>query len=549
MSPHLPRPNYFATLFLCVAHLATSSTAASGLQTLDSVETIALSGQAVPGFEGRTFENFFSKAVLNNYGEAAFLARLECCGPRDGAFTNAGGDLKTLALVDTPAFAVGGNSFREFSHVQIDDQGRTFIRGVGNGTPPSFDLIATGPQSGELTAIAESGDLVDPSEPGVTYRSFDFSHLGIGGRLAGPAATWTNGSTSPPGEVLFVSDGGPAAPLLRAGDQPSFTAPGEVYATTDTSAFERPVVNAAGAIAVRVTTINPLEIFESVRHIIRIDSQQGVERIVTESFGSDPALGSLFALTFPVINDNGDIGFGAIVDGIGNSLWLSRPGDNPSLLVREGDEPPTIPGGRFLAILTSDSAESPLGIAGDGSLAFEAVVIGPEFGNNDSDSLWLATPDGPKPIAIEGRIAPGVNGVFASESSTIGDLIGNSSVNERNQLAFTAQYVQSTGRLRTGLFATDFGGDLHKVAAPGDLLEMEPGILREIEFVEFRGDIEHGALGSGLNDSGQILFSARFTDGTAGVFLSRIVAVPEPLAFSLASLACVCVFGPRTRRS
>ena len=44
---------------------------------------------------------------------------------------------------------------------------------------------------------------------------------------------------------------------------------------------------------------------------------------------------------------------------------------------------------------------------------------------------------------------------------------------------------------------------------------------------------------SAFNDRGQLAFAATFTDGTSGVFVSDLVAIPEPTAALLIVVAVV----------
>lgn len=40
-----------------------------------------------------------------------------------------------------------------------------------------------------------------------------------------------------------------------------------------------------------------------------------------------------------------------------------------------------------------------------------------------------------------------------------------------------------------------------------------------------------------MNDRGQIVFQAEFTDGTQGIFISNAVAVPEPATWAVGAAA------------
>src|SRR5262249_17299913 len=82
-----------------------------------------------------------------------------------------------------------------------------------------------------------------------------------------------------------------------------------------------------------------------------------------------------------------------------------------------------------------------------------------------------------------------------------------------------------------GIFATDRSGTLHRIVGTGDVLEVAPGDFRT---VDSRGIIRFSA--GGFNDLGQVAFSALFTDGSSGIFVSNAVAVPEPSAVLLLAI-------------
>ena len=73
---------------------------------------------------------------------------------------------------------------------------------------------------------------------------------------------------------------------------------------------------------------------------------------------------------------------------------------------------------------------------------------------------------------------------------------------------------------------------------------MSPGDFRIVT------DLYFSFSQSNLNDRGQVAFDAYFADGTQGIFVSNLVAVPEPstgvLIASLVSLAVIS--GRRTSR-
>ena len=80
------------------------------------------------------------------------------------------------------------------------------------------------------------------------------------------------------------------------------------------------------------------------------------------------------------------------------------------------------------------------------------------------------------------------------------------------------------------------------IAREGDLLDVDDGPrtdFRKVSFLNFnRPNRLRIARTSGFNDLGQVAFRATFTDGTSGVFVSNLVAVPEPSSLALLALRC-----------
>jgi hypothetical protein len=128
-------------------------------------------------------------------------------------------------------------------------------------------------------------------------------------------------------------------------------------------------------------------------------------------------------------------------------------------------------------------------------------------------------------------------------------------LNAAGQTAFNAQLIGSDGvSAGSGIWATDRSGVLQLVARRGDLLEVAPGDFRTISLLTFLGDRDSHSTGnsdgrpSAFNNLGQVAFSAIFTDGTSGIFVSNRVAVPEPSTFLLAAAAVAGLLLPKRVR-
>ena len=91
-----------------------------------------------------------------------------------------------------------------------------------------------------------------------------------------------------------------------------------------------------------------------------------------------------------------------------------------------------------------------------------------------------------------------------------------------------AGQIAVVGRLTNGnrgLWATDRNGDLQYVACEGEQLELASGEFRTVQDLGFFGETGNGdGRASGFNNLGQLAFSASFTDGTSGIFVSNAVA-------------------------
>jgi hypothetical protein len=126
-------------------------------------------------------------------------------------------------------------------------------------------------------------------------------------------------------------------------------------------------------------------------------------------------------------------------------------------------------------------------------------------------------------------------------------------INKNGQTAFLAGLDGSkvTDANDRAIVAQDVNGSLRLIALEGDLIEVAPGDARQISTLRFLGsgtedfrELQTQSLNNGFNDRGEIIFVATFTDGTSGVFLSSLVAIPEPATpmLILSSLAVLSTF-------
>ena len=179
----------------------------------------------------------------------------------------------------------------------------------------------------------------------------------------------------------------------------------------------------------------------------------------------------------------------------------------------------------------------------------------PEVDETNNRGIWSERGgSGLALVARSGNEAPGTpEGVLFSRFGTSGIKFDIPALNNAGQTAFvgrlTGPGVDVTNN--RGIWAEDQQGVLTLIAREGDLLDVDDGLgtdFRTISSLSF--DVGLGRGGghmSGFNDLGQIAFGAVFTDGTRGVFVSNLAAVPEPAGWVLAVAGLLSLGATRRR--
>jgi hypothetical protein len=253
----------------------------------------------------------------------------------------------------------------------------------------------------------------------------------------------------------------------------------------------------------------------------------GLELIARES-ESAPGTNAIFAtLGGPGFNNSRQTAFRGSVAGSqvtpqnAAGVWSQGGSGSLHLVARSGDNAP----GTSVAFL---GFENPV-INARGETAFVSSLIGIGIAGSNDSGIWSeAGGEGLKLFAREGSNAPGTDAQF-------GDLIFRSPVlNGNGQIAFVAALTKDGADAGAGIWATDTRGNLNLIARTGDQLDVDDGpavVLRSISAISFnRASGNQDGEPSAFNEFGQLAFFARFTDGSSGVFVSSLVAVPEPCA-------------------
>jgi hypothetical protein len=240
----------------------------------------------------------------------------------------------------------------------------------------------------------------------------------------------------------------------------------------------------------------------------------------------------------PVVNNAGQVAFRGTTGS--KSAVLANKGRGLELVACKGDAAPGAGAG-----VEFDSFDEPV-INAAGDVAFYARLTGTGVASSNNTGLWLSCQGELQMIAREGDPAPGTGDAFGEFRSEVSGLYAQPlNVNARGQLAFAHRYTADDW----GIWALDTDGILRSIAVEGQSLTLSPGDVRTVDSLSFTnsksssiGDAAHSGnedgRQTGLNDLGQIAFTARFTDGTYAILVSNAV-VPEPSSLLLALVGLI----------
>ncbi|WP_425397365.1 DUF7453 family protein [Aeoliella sp.] len=501
-----------------------------------SLRTVAFTGLAAQnGLGGEGTYGGFGTSTINNDGQVAFLAQYvpDVGAPAVAIWSEGGGVGPQLVAADGyPAAGVVRGAYASLSSALpfINDAGQVLFRGnlqVGAGGVTTADnsgvWIADAGQQPSL--VLREGDPVPDSattfgeQTGVIDRNFaKFNAAGVATvhhRLP------NTGSSANDFGIWIEAIGQPTQTIAREGFQAAGYPSGSAYYS---SLAASPTLNDNGIVAYYGTTTNfPGQ--PATDEAIWMGTPGNVQRILQ---GGDAAPGlpgaSFVDLETPSINNAGGYAFVGFTDTDVAGVWASRTG-GPLQLRYSGYEQPFHSHGTE-AIEQFGSVY--LNAAGD--VAFRSQTLDRPGGTNDVDlntnqTLWADSADAglrligregdhpvgtPEGVEFAGFFDPAINA--AGQVAFLAELRGDDVVFQNNQ----------------ALFVEDTNGVLHFVARKGETIDVDdgPGVDERTiaAFGFWNGSGNEDGLRSSFNDSGQLVFSAAFTDGTGGVFVSSLVA-------------------------
>jgi hypothetical protein len=513
------------------------------------LRTVALSGQSALGAGlGVTFSSFDSFPVINDDGIMAFEASINGLPNGSGSSLWRSSNSSTLQLIaksgDIGPGPDGGHTFTSFMSTAISSDGNVLFYDVHSG-----EITGLWRMTNVLQSISHVGGAAPGTSAGVVFQGIASGYSSdtgapfvttggrsaFIGRLAGPGVDSSNDVG-----LWYVDENGTPSLIARSGDP----APGlgtDVFFGGFEGGFDSAnigtTLNEEGSLAF-VSSLTGSAVGSSNHSLWRYDQSSGLTLVAREDQPVPGASGSLYhGFGTPVLNARGDIAYYGSIKGNlnGGVIMASREETGITVLYRPGDPAPGT-GTEFLYFNATGTAGD---LGGDatspimnqsGLLAFHGGLKGGGSVNTSNDfGIWAETAPGELAlVAREGDRPPGVeaNITFGTFERVM------PSMNALGQVAFVAPMNPSRpdGGHNIGLWAQDAEGTLHLIVREGGVLDVDPGPAIDLRTVSTLRALGYGNSGnedgraSAFNDYGQLAFSATFTDGASGVFVSNLVA-------------------------
>jgi len=360
--------------------------------------------------------------------------------------------------------------------------------------------------------------------------------FGPGGRFAFYGQIQGNNINGTNNNGIWVSDSNSLDLLAREGDQAPGTPEGAVYFSMSPSWS----LNRHG----QVTFVSSLRGDEVHQHN---DSgiwtgQPGSVRMVARkgkqapSIANDVSFNSFYYVTST--DSAGRVLFRAQLAGDGinkendDSIWIGD-GDSLTLIAREGSPAPGTPEGlNFGGFDRGAGVGRDLMMNASGKIAFTGFLTDQNGADVLGKGIWTVNHGEVELLIRTGGHAPGT-----PSGTTLQD-ISRLSMNALGQVAFIGRLESSSVSNNYGIWAQDQAGVVRRIAQTGDLLEVAPNDFRTITYLGLlQGSGDSQGRPSGFNARGQLAFSASFSDGTQGIFVSNLAMIPEPQSIAMLGIA------------
>ena len=549
----------FCFLSVCAIIILPILLGMSEAKASDFVRSVVLTGDTAPvPNEVAVFGDFFGRETfgvptLNASGQTSFMSELMIAedhplfGTRFDYVAsifreNDANELAPVAIEDGIVPGTGGTE--TFSSI--------FGPPAMNGNGQTAFLSSSGgvflDDNGVLQPIVLNGSTT-PLLPGKVLNVFSRNPtLNNFGQVAFRAGIFDPGTTSTTDSGLFLGEagGGDLTPIARDGDA-VLNAIGDVNLFSFSEPTAGNPLNSLGQVALSaflsgndVDGSNHTAFLRAGEDGLKLVARQGDPAPVP---GTNANFANLANSGIPTLNNLGHLAFRARLSGFridvtnDMAIFSEGLGRGLELVAREGDTAPV----QGADVKFGGSLGNPI-LNGQGSLVFTASLTGEDVDDTNDQAVFRQNSNGVvELIARSGGPTPLPEITFASGRGFA------YSINGRGQVALISTFSDGT----RGILAEDSLGQLRVIARKGDLLNVsddpQTPDFREISTLVFYGNTgNEDGRSSSFNDLGQLAFRARFTDNTEGIFVSNLVAVPEPTTCAL-TLAAVCLASRRRR--
>lgn len=534
--PH--RISYIAWFSLTLGCLVSATSA-------QTVRTVALSDNLAPGTNSSANFSTFFFPVINSAGRVAFRGGLD--GPSVNESNNSGiwsePDENGLTLVastgDAAPGTLGETLFSSFGSPRINASGQTAfyagLGGMGVSHLNNKSIWSEGNGAG-LTLVARTGSPAPGANAGETFSYFNgpaFNDAGqtvFRGALAGPEVGIDNNKG-----IWSEGAGNGLALIAREGNAAPNSASGVTFANLDT--YFDPGINSEGQTVFRGSLTGP-SIDSGNNRGVWLDSEETGLGLLALNGNAAPGIPS--GETFirfssdPVINNAGHVAFMAYFtnpdpDRLQKAgIWSAGGGNGLALVASAGSAAPgTGSGVDYAGFFFTGPV-----LNGAGETAFVGMLEGTGVNATNNEGIW--SEGAGADLALVARTADAAPGTESGVvfSDLVDVLLGRPALNIAGQTAFRGRLsgVGVNESNDEGIWAEDRLGELTLIAREGDLLDVDDGPqtdFRTISKILFdTGSGNEDGYPGGFNDQGQLAFTAQFTNGSSGVFVSNLVAAP-----------------------
>ncbi len=530
--------------WLLAVVLVTSMTTASN--ATPTVRTVALLGDTAPGtIGGETFSRlivtYHNSFVIDAQGHVAFFGKVEGDGVSElndvGIWSEATGVLRLVAREGDPAPGTSNGvvfariAERLYESLSINPSGQLAFNSFleGDGVTASTSSGYWVGDANSLRLGARAGDMA-PGIPNANFGSFHFlgaPRINSAGEVAIHRDVIGDDVTAVSDRGIWAGPPGDLQLVVRKGDP----APGLPSGATIRS-MSGSELSDNGGFAFRSSHGSDFTIWKT--------SGDSLELVTTTG---DPAPGipgvSFKFLLPPAVNAFGEVAFLTTLLGDGvdetnsESIWSERSG-TLEMIARSGDQATGTPEGVVFGGSTRGRSLSGVFSDDAGGVLFSSVLTGDGIDDTNNRGFWSDTFGTLDLVARLGDQAPGL-----ADGTIFTNHFGRSIINAAGQVAFVGRFDEN-GVEKTGIWAQDRMGILQLVVREGGELEVSPGEYLTADGIHF--DFAFG-------DQGHLAFGANVQGGGPGLFVSSLVAVPEPSTAVLFSSVIYGILALSSRRN